>query len=515
MKTLHNAIKNGDVKIVESLIKAGADIDTKCGKHESALLLAIDCENEEIVKSLIRAGADVNALGEKFERALQKAVYSENSEIVKILLDAGADVSGSGEKNGSALHSAAFNGDSATVKFLLDAGADVNASGGKYGSALQAAVRYGSFEIVKILLNAGADVNAPGGNYGSALQAAVYYGSIEIVKIFLDAGADVNVSGGKYGNALQVAARDGNIEIVKIFLDAGADVNASGGKYGSALQATVASPDIWNKAKSEKVMEILIKAGADFNVLGGPHGSVLQAAVAGATHWKDLIKLLLKKESGVVLQSRAIDGSSLLHAAVASGEQDVLNDLCNAGAKNLINVKNSLGQTPIHLAAMSSNLQILEKLYSLSAGSNSTLEQIDLDGRTCLHLAVEKEEAKNVKWLLDKGVKADSRDFGDSMPFQQAYQQENFEILCLLFPKIAEDQDKLSASQWRSVRPKNSGPVIMITNDELATVKTMSKTELSQYFFERSYDPGNSIEYENLLVTEKTMAENASRKVIL
>ena len=449
MKTLHNAIKNGDVKIVESLIKAGADIDTKCGKHESALLLAIDCENEEIVKSLIRAGADVNALGEKFERALQKAVYSENSEIVKILLDAGADVSGSGEKNGSALHSAAFNGDSATVKFLLDAGADVNASGGVYESSLQAAVRYGS------------------------------------------------------------------IEIVKIILDAGADVNASGGKYGSALQATVASPDIWNKAKSEKVMEILIKAGADFNVLGGPHGSVLQAAVAGATHWKDLIKLLLKKESGVVLQSRAIDGSSLLHAAVASGEQDVLNDLCNAGAKNLINVKNSLGQTPIHLAAMSSNLQILEKLYSLSAGSNSTLEQIDLDGRTCLHLAVEKEEAKNVKWLLDKGVKADSRDFGDSMPFQQAYQQENFEILCLLFPKIAEDQDKLSASQWRSVRPKNSGPVIMITNDELATVKTMSKTELSQYFFERSYDPGNSIEYENLLVTEKTMAENASRKVIL
>lgn len=161
-------------------------------------------------------------------------------------------------------------------------------------------------------------------------------------------------------------------------------------------------------------------------------------------------------------RSRSSDGSCPLHAAVQSEELETLSHLLNAGAEKLIHVKDILGRTPFHDAARSGNVQILETLYSFSKEPISIFEERDVDGRTSLHLAVESKAVDVIRWLLEKGVRADIRDFGDSTPFQRAFQTESFEILSLLSPKTTMNAKLLSASQWRSAQSGDSDKVIVM-----------------------------------------------------
>ncbi|MCJ1468852.1 Ankyrin-2 [Pseudocyphellaria aurata] len=474
---LQAAASQGGREMVKLLIKAGADVNLAGGNYGSALQAAASRGEREVVELLIKAGADVNAKGGYYGPVLQAAVLMDRKEIVELLIKSGADINFAGGY-GSALQAAASRGVRNIVELLIKAGADVNAVGGFYGPALQVAALNRRKEVVELLIKSGADVNAVGGHFGSALQAAASKGRRDIVEVLIKAGADVNAVGGFYGSALQAAAFTGGKEIVEFLINAGADVNAGGGDYGSALQAAAFSGE-------KEIVEHLIKTGADVSAGGGKHGSALQAALtrgAAVTRkaaCRDVISLLLKYPASVNLQSRGTDGTCLLHAAVTSGDLDTLNHLLKAGANELINVKNTLGQTPLQLAVMTGNLHILKALESFLKASDLLFDNPDVDGRTCLHLAVENKAVEVVEWLLERGCEADSRDLDDFTPFQRAFQVKSFEILCLLFPKSTKAAKLLSASQWRSVQPGNSKNVIVMTSGK--TVETMSNQELDQH----------------------------------
>ncbi|HJM68373.1 MAG TPA: ankyrin repeat domain-containing protein [Candidatus Babeliales bacterium] len=54
------AVKFGNKEIVETLIKAGADLDVKNMLDHSALTVAVNVGDKEIVEALIKAGADLD-----------------------------------------------------------------------------------------------------------------------------------------------------------------------------------------------------------------------------------------------------------------------------------------------------------------------------------------------------------------------------------------------------------------------------------------------------------------------
>ncbi|KAI9741114.1 MAG: Ankyrin-1 [Cirrosporium novae-zelandiae] len=234
-----------------------------------------------------------------------------------------------------------------------------------------------------------------------------------------------------------------------------------------------------------ETVEALIKTGVDVNAQGGEYGNALQAAANQGN--KEVVEILIK-----------------------AGILKVL--LKNQASADIQSSKNSSGQTPFHLAATSGDLQLLEMLDPL-LDSNSILNEKDIDGRTPLHLAVEEKAVDVTKWLLSKGAEVNIRDFGDVTPFQQASQLENFEILCLLFPKITEDLNLINASKWRSILGHGSDKTIMITNGESATIKAISKRELDQYIDDRSYSLAPSTL--ELPAKDKSMAKDTLEKLIL
>ena len=97
----------GEQETVETLIKAGADVNAKKYSGRTALMWAAFNNYKEVMDALIRAGADVNTKDERGHTVLMYATFNNNKETVDALIRAGADVNAKDENGRTALMHAA------------------------------------------------------------------------------------------------------------------------------------------------------------------------------------------------------------------------------------------------------------------------------------------------------------------------------------------------------------------------------------------------------------------------
>lgn len=86
MLPIMSAAGGGHLEVVEYLISVGADSN---GHNESgsALMWAVDSQNEDVVRFLMRQGSNVNWLNHRGESALDQAIEKGGTNIIKILRD--------------------------------------------------------------------------------------------------------------------------------------------------------------------------------------------------------------------------------------------------------------------------------------------------------------------------------------------------------------------------------------------------------------------------------------------
>lgn len=129
------AARQGTPPLIETLAKAGGDVNTRQGSVEGYTLLmqAADDGLAENVRALARVGADVNAtagLASFTMTALHLAASHGDAATVKALVESKANVSPEVtwmSDRVTPLHMAAVKGDIPTVEALLAGGADINA----------------------------------------------------------------------------------------------------------------------------------------------------------------------------------------------------------------------------------------------------------------------------------------------------------------------------------------------------------------------------------------------------
>lgn len=225
---LHRAIRKGDIRMVEWLLKAGSSPDTALGRGGEypnwtpPLHMAVSEKNADIVQLLLEHKADLRQRNPFSQTVLHVAAAAGATEIVKALLQAGADPNakqlgyelpcGSGLEenptNTTPLHFAARDGNPATIAMLLAAGAKLDAKTAAGETPLMQTVegiRYrddsgGSIvRNITALLDAGADIAAvdqhgrtvldiaEGNNINGDEQAAKL--QQEIVALLKDRGA--------------------------------------------------------------------------------------------------------------------------------------------------------------------------------------------------------------------------------------------------------------------------------------------------------------------------------------
>ena len=80
------AVLNNRQEMVKLLVSLGADTEMTSKKDETALVYAVSEQNPVIVETLVRAGANVNHLDSTRENLLLKAVRAHRADVLRALL---------------------------------------------------------------------------------------------------------------------------------------------------------------------------------------------------------------------------------------------------------------------------------------------------------------------------------------------------------------------------------------------------------------------------------------------
>lgn len=237
-----------DPRIQEYLLASGADpnvIDPVGGY--TPLMYAVILQNLKLVQSLIQYGANVNYITPNRQNALLLAVQGYQHNILQSLLKSGADPN----KLPDVLCQAVVLYNNVAIRELLDYGAYLNLPSTDIGwTPLMYASESGFLDIMEYLINHGADINYQNADQ-TALTVAIDNDHIWRASFLIKMGADPNI-----GWPLIHATQHDQYVITRLLLRDGAQVNARDSSDRTAM-------DWARQNESDNIMNLLKSFGAE------------------------------------------------------------------------------------------------------------------------------------------------------------------------------------------------------------------------------------------------------------
>jgi ankyrin repeat protein len=178
-KDLLDACKDGQLELVEELLKLGISANTKSeqnlrGSSKNALIYTFRCDNHDVLQLLVKYGADVHYQDENGHGLLFYAAYNGATRCLRLLIEEyHLDANVTNEQfTSSPLLAAAIEGRLGCVRELLKHGANMNIQSSLGVSPLMCAANKGHIFVVKELLKAGANTSLISNNDGTAYEMA-------------------------------------------------------------------------------------------------------------------------------------------------------------------------------------------------------------------------------------------------------------------------------------------------------------------------------------------------------
>ena len=206
------ATYHGDDKAVRRLIdQASTDLkENDCDIGISALFIAVESGHLEIVDHLLMAGIDIDSRDFTGQTSLHRVTRRKSEMAMKHLLN-GATVDLIYDSGRTAFSANARSCGEFYLQILLDAGADPAEN---------------EVDYVKLLLRSGTDPSIKTRYGWTPLHWAANNGQIEVVKLLVEAGAALSPLSDQYSTPLDMALRASQSVIVDLLTRAGAKENA-------------------------------------------------------------------------------------------------------------------------------------------------------------------------------------------------------------------------------------------------------------------------------------------------
>jgi ankyrin repeat protein len=206
---LYRAVEHEDHNMVEVLLAAGADIDSR----PSTLHLAINMRRDRMLQLLMDEKPDTSITDADSHTPLEQAVSLEYEGGIRILLKGGA-YSGIGMSGFSPTYQAARSEKMLVLRMLLEGGADTSSGGHPYGDTpLHIMVTKERIGGVRTLLEHGADPGVKDFFGNTPLHWAAKFGFLEGVKLLLEHVKDADEYNGEGQTPLMLAAGNGHQEV--------------------------------------------------------------------------------------------------------------------------------------------------------------------------------------------------------------------------------------------------------------------------------------------------------------
>ena len=269
-----------------------------------------------------------------------------------------------------------------------------------------------------------------------ALLIAARNGSARALKALLSGGANNALTDERFFTPLHEAAFTGQIACLQLLLNAGAKTTAVEFLGNSPLMLTVAHDHV-------DCARALLPV-SDLSLTNRTGRTALHLCATSAS---DECFLLLLPHYGDV-DVRTVpgvnpDGSPVasgfnvtpLHSACAMGQHEMAKALLRRGASRM--ARNSLGWTPLHVAALEGHLRCVIVLVGRADNVKMTSAEVnvaDAVGATPLHYAAQMGRDKICGLLLEAGARLDAEATSGhtSLMVAQECQPDNASLLALL-----------------------------------------------------------------------------------
>ncbi|KAJ5511931.1 Mg2+ transporter protein CorA-like/Zinc transport protein ZntB [Penicillium expansum] len=356
------------------------------------LAFAARLDRFEISKLLLEEGADVFAKTKSNgTNTFWLAVLHEHLELADILLDRGTKslLELRSDFGDTALIRFAFLGELKLVAYLLGKEADITAMEDESGdTALHVAAIEGHFEVVQMLWNARPaeiDILELRNKSGqTSLLAAAQCNQSEITKFLLDEGAKYDVQDNDGNTPLHYAAMTNDLELAQ--------------RLPKNEERSSESPDQLNADNKSKYSTILNRQNKNQDT---------PIVLTASSEQTSVFDFLLK--SGANLNVRVKNGDTVLHRAAQTGNLDIVKKLLPAPAENPCPLKvqgndpstHQKGNGTTDFATSLGNFDLLKN--HLGSTGNEQLQHVkNMLGQTPMMLAAQEEMFEVVEYLLGK-----------------------------------------------------------------------------------------------------------------
>ncbi|XP_063779669.1 ankyrin repeat domain-containing protein 29 isoform X2 [Pseudophryne corroboree] len=259
------------------------------------------------------------------------AARKGNLALLQLLLNSGrVDVDCRDSTGATALMVASYAGHTEGVRELVLQGADINLQRESGATALFFAAQQGHNNIVKFLFEFGASTEFTTRDGGTALLSACQHGHYRVVETLLKNGANIHEQLCDGATPLFLAAQGGHVDVVRLLLTFGAKVN---------------------QPRQDGTTALWIAAQLGYSELDGT-SALFKAASKG---FSDVIEEMLKFSPMLGILK---NGSTVLHAAVLSGDMKSVSLLLEAGANPTL--RNKANELPTDLTKNERLLRLLK-----------------------------------------------------------------------------------------------------------------------------------------------------------
>ncbi|THZ22360.1 ankyrin [Aureobasidium pullulans] len=420
---LHAACKrvDPDPAFAELLIVHGADVNIATTVSKTTPLHNA-VNSAAVVQLLLKMGACVDARDSENKTPLMCACETvASAQVVEILIDAGADPMIKDKTYGATgLHYSCFSDDFAPVVIASSKCVEIDVRDKSESTPLMWASWNAHPGAVKELLKAGSVdtcVTKAGGI--NAFLYAVMDGYVEVVKLLLVHNPGIITAVDKRKNtALHFACREGRLDVLKLLLDTDAsNIGAVNSKSYTAFDEAAKG------GHTDIVAFMLARDDVDPH-----HRSVRDSTpllLAVYTGKKDLIEMLMNVE-GTDLAHGSTGGMTLFKMAAFMGLASLCRTLIEKGVADCTIPSKTGGFYPLHYAATSGNVEVIELLLSQPGVDKNV---VSMNGYTPLCDAVRMGRGKSVETLLAHNVEVDTPDNRGRTPLLIASQKSNQNIV--------------------------------------------------------------------------------------
>jgi ankyrin repeat protein len=207
----------GRVNIVEELLNKGSKVDDAIESGDATPLQMASLKGHvKVMNKLIRRGANPNAMAKEIGPVINAAIYSGNREAVKLLVQQGVSLTHTDNDVPTPLVLAALFSDSDMFNYLLETCGE-QLPPQEYDKALEAAAEAGGLDVVNTLLKHPHSTES----FQKALDNAAEESNWDTVLVLLDHSRGLDCNELFYSVAVDVEQQDRVLEAIWLYTNGG------------------------------------------------------------------------------------------------------------------------------------------------------------------------------------------------------------------------------------------------------------------------------------------------------